>query len=1526
MLNVSDATKLAYKDFGESRQIEIKIYADTTITLTNNDIALNSVSVEEILESSDNLTFTGCNASIFKFKSVNRLENIKDKKIEATIKTGNTDTIPLFTGYIDSAKNTSFETVTMDIVAYDPLSKIKDLDFKSWYDTLFVNRQTPLTLKDFRDNFFTRVNIEQVATTLPNDDMTIEKTVEDNNIKGETILKWICQINGRYGRMTRDGKFEYVNLEGTGLYPSLTLYPSPYLYPNRTEVDNIEEALYVMDSIAFEKYEVQVIDSVQLADKDNHIIATAGSNIPLNIFTISGNPFIWGKSQQELNTIANNLFDTVNSCYYVPMKLDMVGLPYLECGDYVGVMVRNTVLRTVILHRILTGEQALMDNIEARGNEYQPAFIPNTDDKIQEAITKAKEETAKDITEYDVAVRRMNELAVRSLGAYNDYEDAETGGRIYYMSNMPITKDSQGKCHFDNNSIAYKIDGVGFYISRPVSQGSERIWENGYDAQTGELLINVLYAIGIHADWVVTGMLKDANYDPNNPYASNFWDLTNGNFCLRATTKIGSGSKTLDDLADKDEIIADVDVEYAKNQSSTTAPTTGWSTSSPQWEAGYYIWQRTKTTDGEGNISYSTPVCIQGAKGQDGLGINSTVIEYGVSNSASTQPSSWSTTAPTTIAEGKWLWVRTIYTYSDSSTKTVYTKSYIGTDGQDGTSISVVSATKVGKTTTVVLSDGTTLTIDDGDDGDQGVPGLNGYVHTAWALTIQGMDGASSTTGFSTSDSVNKKYLGTYTDNTAADSSDWHSYSWSRIKGDDGDDGVGVSAIVEQYYLSTSNQSPTGGSWSTNQPVWEEGKYIWTRSQVTWTDSTVTTTSPVLAKAINQANQSVKDLDNSLDQDGTFERLTDGGRVMGIFLDTDPTDPTKKLLFLNATYMKTGKIDAGLIKTGSLTADIIRDGTLIMGGTDDFNGKILVLGTNTNLSSSSSVVSAVQYLGYSQTNKLGKFAITANLTGLQEGIILEYEVYLTYDGSTFSKVDSGEITPGASSFIYTYPSVFDIDSTSGDRYYYMSIFDKDMTNRFNVSFSYAEITSILDENGITTTKLTASGNCKFGNLEIGKKTITPYGQPIEVSYVFGDGYKELFWNEWSTLSKNFNKIIYFSPYYDGWTDDVYVNTNAYCDDIYSSHQYTQICRIDLYKWNGTSWDSQGFRRFNFQSQELNNKDPWFTGFTKNDQSIYKITIKVNKQTWAENYVVDIYTDRQHTIEIDPYETTGSFRGNFSGAADFYALSVGDTTFNLDGSIVNSDDDTTASYNVQFEGFSSKISNTQYTNLLCDSQVVVEAKKSSSEYIRINTGNSGIDVHSSSTEYIDITGEHIRCQTSSSQYFRISNGSSNAPGIDVYNSSSNYINIRNYQVRIQSSSNNYAIFQGNLNPYAQRNGVDYYLNWTQGSDERIKEEIEPLNVELSKNLIDATETKKFKYKNTDGKHYGMIAQEARKLLDNLGEADAVLEYGPDIESDDIPDYRAIHYEEYIPHLINYVKDLQAQIDDLKEEIKILKGDK
>lgn len=388
--------------------------------------------------------------------------------------------------------------------------------------------------------------------------------------------------------------------------------------------------------------------------------------------------------------------------------------------------------------------------------------------------------------------------------------------------------------------------------------------------------------------------------------------------------------------------------------------------------ADLYVWNGSEWED-VGQIQ--GPQGIQGPAGQNGTSVTITKIEYGTSNSASTQPSSgsWSTTPPTSLAQGKWLWVKT--TYSNGSTAT--TKSYVGTDGEDGKSVWVKSSSKTGDTTTIVLidSDGheTTMTVKDGEDGTNGTNGLSGYVHTAWANSANG------TQDFSTSVSTNKKYLGVYTDNTAADSTSPSKYSWSLIKGangtdgqtayvhtawansadgrtdfstsvssgksylgvysdfeeadsstpsmykwskiegDPGEEGVGVSQIVEEYYLSTSSSGLSGSSWQTTPQAYISGRFYWTRSVVTFTDGNVKETDPVLARGLNSANSTANSAKDTADaanntlsvlntQQGIFNKLTNNGALQGLYMSNGQ-------LYINATYLKSGIISGLTLET-----------------------------------------------------------------------------------------------------------------------------------------------------------------------------------------------------------------------------------------------------------------------------------------------------------------------------------------------------------------------------------------------------------------------------------------------------------------------------------------------------------------------------------------------------------------------------------------------------------------------------------
>lgn len=123
---------------------------------------------------------------------------------------------------------------------------------------------------------------------------------------------------------------------------------------------------------------------------------------------------------------------------------------------------------------------------------------------VQVAVEQSREIAENIISSYDLSVQELNKLVEQSMGAFSDYDEAPNGGRIYYISNMPITKDAQGVCHFQANSIVWRMAGDVF----SVSTDGGHTWVNGYDPSTGHLIVNVLSTIGLSAEWIKTGTLS----------------------------------------------------------------------------------------------------------------------------------------------------------------------------------------------------------------------------------------------------------------------------------------------------------------------------------------------------------------------------------------------------------------------------------------------------------------------------------------------------------------------------------------------------------------------------------------------------------------------------------------------------------------------------------------------------------------------------------------------------------------------------------------------------------------------------------------------------------------------------------------------------------------------------------------------------------------------------------------------------------------------------------------------------------
>lgn len=132
-----------------------------------------------------------------------------------------------------------------------------------------------------------------------------------------------------------------------------------------------------------------------------------------------------------------------------------------------------------------------------------------------------------------------------------------------------------------------------------------------------------------------------------------------------------------------------------------------------------------------------------------------------------------------------------------------------------------------------------------GEKGEQGIPGNNGSDGKTYYLHIKySNDGGKTFTA--NNGETPGTYIGVYTDTTQNDSTSVSKYTWSKIKGEQGnegpqgvpgDDGRGVDSVVIEYAKNQSTTTAPTTGWSTTMPTYQEGYYLWYRTGVKYTDS-----------------------------------------------------------------------------------------------------------------------------------------------------------------------------------------------------------------------------------------------------------------------------------------------------------------------------------------------------------------------------------------------------------------------------------------------------------------------------------------------------------------------------------------------------------------------------------------------------------------------------------------------------------------------------------------------------------------
>ena len=233
---------------------------------------------------------------------------------------------------------------------------------------------------------------------------------------------------------------------------------------------------------------------------------------------------------------------------------------------------------------------------------------------------------------------------------------------------------------------------------------------------------------------------------------------------------------------------------------------------------GAYKWAKIKGETG-----------AKGEKGDTGKGVKSTAVTYQVSSLGTAIPAgTWSSSIPSASA-GQYLWTRTVITYTDNTTSTIYSVSRMGTNGTNGAN--GTNGKSIGSVVNYYLATASSSGVTTATSG--------------WTTAVQSVSAA-------------KKYLWNYevvkyTDGTVASTTApciIGSYGDRGSKGDKGDTGStgnGIKSITEHYAVSTSNSTvPT--SWSSTVPTMtESNKYLWNYETITYTNgTTVDTTKRVI--------------------------------------------------------------------------------------------------------------------------------------------------------------------------------------------------------------------------------------------------------------------------------------------------------------------------------------------------------------------------------------------------------------------------------------------------------------------------------------------------------------------------------------------------------------------------------------------------------------------------------------------------------------------------------------------------------
>lgn len=685
----------------------------------------------------------------------------------------------------------------------------------------------------------------------------------------------------------------------------------------------------------------------------------------------------------QLQTVANIIGEQIVGARFRNLEGDLVYDPLVEFGDMVYTYDR-------------LGNKYLTPLTDVSGNVGGLTTVKTqADDPIRgssdfygnstKAIVAARQMVQKETSAREEAIRRLAETLNSSSGLYMTQELQQDGSIIYYMHNKATMAES---------NIIWKLTAEAFAVS--IDGG--KTYPYGF-AVTGELITRLLYAEGINADYINAGTLIVRDKSGNAIFEA---DMDTGSVTLDGSY-VTIGGKPLDEKIEDVENMAalarnmtmqldndyqgipvDSDGNYTEFPECTTTATVMYGTQDITDNCTYTIttsqniqgnWDKeTKTYTVTGLTADSGWVNIKAAY------LNNLVVskQFSIAKQYAGPQG-----IPGIGTDGKTTYLHIQYAPVQNPTAAQMSKTpnkYIGTY----TDFSGVDSTDPSKYTWAKF---------EGDQGAQGPKGADGktpYFHIAYANSADGR------TGFSVDDSVNKLYIGQYTDYTPDDSTDPTRYSWTKIKGEQGTAGrtyffqsnadvlimgadkkiTPAPLIVDSFYRDGN------GEIAQSQKGWWKLEKS-TDNGATWSALPVSQTAALDRLNINVNSLSLKAHDMlkvslyfdqsktkladyqtysvavdvaSLTQEQIVDILSDDGKFKGLYYEKDESG--NQTLFISFNAMKGGVIS--------------------LGGTNNGNGQLKIYDADGNQ------ISRLGYTGYVVLNKnTGNPMVSLNTAGLR---------------------------------------------------------------------------------------------------------------------------------------------------------------------------------------------------------------------------------------------------------------------------------------------------------------------------------------------------------------------------------------------------------------------------------------------------------------------------------------------------------------------------------------------------------------